>query len=180
LVVSGKRLPIKQEDVNLDGWSIEVRINAEDTQAGFAPCTGKIKGLRIPHSPHVRIDTGIRPGSDITPWFDSMIAKLIVHGATREQAIERALKALEQFHVKGIKTTIPYAKAVLNHPVFQSGKATTSFVEKQMKDVSFRDETEALLASLVAVYQHAHIVTPPLASEAAIDPWVLKKRIKNL
>ena len=171
---------MKQEDVKLDGWSIEVRVNAEDTQAGFAPCTGKIKGLRIPHSGHVRIDTGIRAGSDITPWFDSMVAKLIVHAPTREQAIDRALKALDQFHVKGIKTTIPYAKAVLSHPDFQSGKATTSFIEKQMKDVSLKDDMEALLASLVAVYQHAHIVTPPMASEAAIDPWVLKKRIKNL
>ncbi len=180
LIVSGKKLPMKQEDVKLDGWSIEVRVNAEDTQAGFAPCTGKIKGLRIPHSGHVRIDTGIRAGSDITPWFDSMVAKLIVHAPTREQAIDRALKALDQFHVKGIKTTIPYAKAVLSHPDFQSGKATTSFIEKQMKDVSLKDDMEALLASLVAVYQHAHIVTPPMASEAAIDPWVLKKRIKNL
>ena len=180
LIASGKRLPMTQEQVKLNGWAIECRINAEDTQAGFAPCTGKIKGLRIPQSAHVRIDTGIRPGSEITPWFDSMVAKLIVHAPTREQAIERTLQALEQFHVKGIKTTVPFAKAVLAHPVFKSGKATTSFVEKQMGDMVYRAEHEAVLAALVAVYQHLHATTPPLASEAAIDPWVLKKRIRNL
>lgn len=109
-----------------------------------------------------------------------MVAKLIVHAPSREQAIERTLLALEQFHVKGIKTTVPFAKAVLAHPVFKSGKATTSFVEKQMGDMVYRADHEAVLAALVAVYQHLHATTPPLASEAVIDPWVLKKRIKNL
>lgn len=180
LVASKKKLPLTQKQVKLDGWSIEIRINAEDTQSNFAPCTGKIKGLRIPQSAWVRIDTGIRPGSDITPHFDSMIAKLIVHGPTREKVIERTIEALEEFHVKGIKTSIPYAKAVLSHPDFKAGTATTSFVEKQMAGVDLRNDLEALLASLVVVYEHVHATTPPQSSESPIDPWVLKKRLRNL
>ncbi|MFT3738909.1 MAG: biotin carboxylase N-terminal domain-containing protein [Breznakibacter sp.] len=180
LVASKARLPLAQDQVKFNGWAIECRINAEDPQAGFTPCTGKVRGLRIPQSAHVRIDTGIRQGSEITPWFDSMVAKLIVHAPDRAKAIDRSLHALDRFHVKGIKTTVPFAKAVLNHPVFRSGKANTSFVDTQMTDTVHRAGHEELLAALLVVYNHLHDTTPPVASDTAIDPWVLNKRIKNL
>jgi len=114
-IAAGRKLPLRQSQIHLNGWSIECRINAEDVQAGFSPSIGVIRQLRLPQGNHIRIETGIAPGSEITPFFDSMVAKLIVTGDTREQAIERTLSALERFHVKGIRTTIPFCKAVLHN-----------------------------------------------------------------
>jgi acetyl-CoA carboxylase biotin carboxylase subunit len=111
-IANGEKLPIKQSQVKINGWSIECRINAEDVQSNFSPFLGVIEKISIPRSKNVRIDTGIREGTEITPYFDSMIAKLIVYGDTREKAISTALDALRKFKIKGIKTTIPFCKAV--------------------------------------------------------------------
>jgi acetyl-CoA carboxylase biotin carboxylase subunit len=179
-IASGERLTVTQKDIRLNGWAIECRINAEDVQANFAPCMGSIRNLRLPQGNHIRIDTGIVPGSEITPWFDSMIAKLIVHGQTRAEAIELALASLQQFHVKGIKTTIPFCKAVLHNEAFRSGNFDTSFIETQLESTVYREESEELLAALLSIYTHTHETTPIISSETAIDPWVLNKRIRHL
>jgi acetyl-CoA carboxylase biotin carboxylase subunit len=179
-IASGEKLPITQKDIQLNGWAIECRINAEDVQAGFSPCMGTIRNLRLPQGNHIRIDTGIVPGSEITPWFDSMVAKLIVHGQTRAEAIELALASLQQFHVKGIKTTIPFCKAVLHNNAFRSGDFDTSFIETQLESTVYREENEELLAALLAAYTYTHETTPITASETVIDPWVLNKRIRHL
>ena len=180
LIASGEELPISQKDVILNGWAIECRINAEDAQSGFAPCIGTIRNLRLPQGNNIRIDTGIRPGSEITPWFDSMIAKLIVYGKNRAEAIELALSSLQQFHVKGIKTTIPFCKAVLHNPDFRSGNFDTSFIETKLHSIVYREEHEELLAALLAVYTYTHETLPVTGPETAIDPWVLNKRIRHL
>lgn len=179
-IASGKQLPITQEEVNLEGWAIECRINAEDVQADFAPVLGFIKSLRLPQGNNIRIDTGITVGSEITPWFDSMLAKLIVHGRTRSEAIELAISALSRFNVKGIKTTIPFCKAVLHNEAYCSGNFDTSFIETQMKSPVYQEEYEEMLAALLAVYTHTHDNMPITGTEAGIDPWVLNKRIRNL
>lgn len=178
-IASGRKLSLRQSQVHLNGWSIECRVNAEDVQAGFSPSTGIIRELRLPQGNYIRIETGISPGSEITPFFDSMVAKLIVTGDTREQAIDRMLSALERFHVKGIRTTIPFCKAVLHHDAFRGGDFDTSFVEN-MKSLVWREPHEELLAALFAVYSYTHENTPEIASDAQIDPWVLNKRIRNL
>jgi acetyl-CoA carboxylase biotin carboxylase subunit len=180
LIVSGEKLPIRQADVQLTGWAIECRINAEDVQADFAPFLGTIGSIRLPRGENIRVDTGVQSGSEITPWFDSMIAKLIVHGSNRAQAIHEALKALQQFHIRGIKTTIPFCKAVLHHSSFQSGDFDTSFIETELQSMVYREDSEELLAALLAVYRHNHEITPLLESGVAIDPWVLNKRIRHL
>lgn len=180
LIASGKKLPITQKDIKINGWAIECRINAEDVQSDFLPCIGTIRNLRLPQGNNIRIDTGIVSGSEITPWFDSMVAKLIVHGQSRSEAIELALSSLKQFHVKGIKTTIPFCKAVLHNEAFCSGNFDTSFVETQLESIVYQEENEELLAALLAIYTHTHETTPVISSETVIDPWVLNKRIRHL
>lgn len=179
-IAAGRKLPIRQSQISLNGWSIECRINAEDVQSGFAPSMGTIRQLRLPQGNHIRIETGIAPGSEITPFFDSMVAKLIVTGDTREQAIERTLSALERFHVKGIRTTIPFCKSVLHNETYRSGDFDTSFIETRLASTTWREPHEELLAALFAVYTHTHENTPEVCPDTPIDPWVLNKRIRNL
>jgi acetyl/propionyl-CoA carboxylase alpha subunit len=106
-IADGQKLNIHQEDVKLSGWAIECRINAEDVQAGFSPNLGIIEKVSFPKGKNIRIDTGITDYSVITPYFDSMMAKLIVHAETREKAISLAVLALKKVWIRGIKTTIP-------------------------------------------------------------------------
>ena len=112
-VAQGEKLNLTQDDIKINGWAIECRINAEDVQAGFSPNLGTIQKISLPKGEGIRIDTGIESGSVITPFYDSMIAKLIVHSETREKAIESMLNALGKLRIKGVKTTIPFCKAVL-------------------------------------------------------------------
>ena len=179
-IAAGRKLPLRQSQIHLNGWSIECRINAEDVQAGFSPSIGVIRQLRLPQGNHIRIETGIAPGSEITPFFDSMVAKLIVTGDTREQAIERTLSALERFHVKGIRTTIPFCKAVLHNETYRNGDFDTSFIEARLHSTVWREPHEELLAALFAVYTYTHENTPEIGPDTQIDPWVLNKRIRNL
>jgi len=136
--------------------------------------------LRLPQGNHIRIETGIAPGSEITPFFDSMVAKLIVTGETREQAIERMLSALERFHVKGIRTTIPFCKAVLHNETYRNGDFDTSFIESRLSSPVWREPHEELLGALFAVYTYTHENTPEVGPDTRIDPRVLNKRIRNL
>ncbi len=179
-IANGERLNITQEDVKLNGWAIECRINAEDVQANFAPSLGVIKALRFPEGEGVRIDSGIVVNSEVTPYFDSMMAKLIVHAEDRETAIQNTLKALDNFHVKGVKTTIPFDKAVLNNKVFQSGDFNTSFIEKDMDTMVHREPEEELFAALFSVAQFKKENTPHHIKEEDTDMWALKKSIQQL
>jgi len=128
-VAAGEPLSIKQEDVVLDGWSIECRINAEDPEKNFMPCPGKIQNYVTPGGFGVRIDSAAYTGYTVTPFYDSMIAKLIVWAPTREEAILRMERALSEFTIEGIKTTIPFHQKVLRHAKFIEGDVTTKFLE---------------------------------------------------
>ena len=184
LIASGEKLPITQSDVRLNGWAIECRINAEDVQSGFTPSIGIIRNLRLPSDNNIRIDSGVRIGTEITPFFDSMIAKLIVHGKDRMDAINRALHSLEHFHVMGVKTTIPFDKAVLHNEVFRKGDFNTAFIEKELKSLIYNEEHEELIAALFAVsaYNHDNDFANDNNDqiEPNVDPWVLQKRIRHL
>ena len=133
-VAAGQRLKMKQEDVRLKGAAIECRINAEDPANNFIPSPGKIEELNLPGGPGVRIDTHIYPGYIISPFYDSMVAKLIVYGKTRLEAIRVMRRALDEFYISPIKTTINLHSEILRHPLFQEGKVTTHFLEKIMKN----------------------------------------------
>ena len=117
------------------GHAIELRINAEDPAHGFRPCPGTVTKFEVPGGPGVRVETYLHAGSRISPYYDSLVAKLIVHGQDRAEAVARARRALDEFVIEGIATTIPFHKRVLENEVFLAGEATTDFIETQMGDV---------------------------------------------
>lgn len=128
-VASGKELTLKQEDVTFNGWAIECRINAENPEKNFMPSPGKINLYLAPGGPGVRVDSAAYPGYAIPPYYDSMIAKLIVHAPTREEAIKKMERALGEFVIEGIYSTIPFHLKVLEHQAFKSGDFNTKFLE---------------------------------------------------
>lgn len=130
MVAQGEALSISQEDVQIDGWAIECRINAEDPDRNFMPSPGQIDFYLAPGGFGVRVDSAAYPGYMISPHYDSMIAKLIVWGKTREEAIERMKRALIEFAIDGIKTTIPFHLKLLNHPKFLKGDFDIKFLEE--------------------------------------------------
>ena len=132
-VAYGEKLPLAQADVGINGWAMECRINAEDPFRGFLPSTGRlVKFLPPKEVPgQVRVDTGVYDGGEISMFYDSMIAKLIVHGATREQAISRMRDALNGFVIRGISSNIPFQAALMQHPRFQSGNFNTGFIAEE-------------------------------------------------
>jgi acetyl-CoA carboxylase, biotin carboxylase subunit len=129
-VASGDPLPFKQEDVPCQGASIECRINAEDPAKNFQPSPGKIEKMIIPGGFGVRFDSHAHAGYTVSPHYDSMIGKLLVHQPTREEAIACMLRALDEFHIEGIKTTVPRLKELLAHSAFAEGRVDTTFIER--------------------------------------------------
>ncbi len=128
-VAAGLPLSFTQEDVKLNGWAIECRINAENPAKNFMPSPGRITNYLVPGGFGVRVDSAAYAGYQIPPYYDSMIAKLIVWGKTRDEAIERMKRALGEFVVEGVHTTIPFHLKVLDHEVFVSGQFDTKFLE---------------------------------------------------
>lgn len=128
-VASGEKLSYKQKDIQLNGWAIECRINAENPSKNFMPSPGKVEMYIPPGGFGVRVDGAVYNGYTIPPYYDSMVAKLIVHAHTREEAIARMKRALDEFYIEGVFTTIPFHSNVMAHPVFQSGDFDTKFLE---------------------------------------------------
>jgi acetyl-CoA carboxylase biotin carboxylase subunit len=128
-IAEGDELGYVQEDLQIVGHAIECRINAEDP-VKFTPSPGKITAFNIPGGPGVRVDTAVYPGYVVPPFYDSMIAKLIVHARTRDVAISRMRRALEMMVVEGIKTTIPLHIKIMNDENFQKGNFSTKFMEE--------------------------------------------------
>ncbi len=130
LVADGKKLPYKQSDIKINGHAIECRINAENPNNNFSPCPGKVTKYIPPGGFGVRIDSAVYQDYTILPFYDSMIAKLIVRGDTRDEAIARMKRALEEFIIEGVDTTIPFDLKVMNNKDFINGKLDTKFMEK--------------------------------------------------
>ena len=159
-VAAGEKLPLTQDQVQLNGWSMECRINAEDPFRGFLPSTGRLVKFQPPKEvtdEHgtTRVDTGVYDGGEISMYYDSMIAKLIVHGATREQAIARMRDALNGFVIRGISSNIPFQAALMQHPVFHSGIFDTGFIPKHYPtgfDASMVPHDDPALLVSVAAY----------------------------
>ncbi|WP_068808534.1 acetyl-CoA carboxylase biotin carboxylase subunit [Thauera phenolivorans] len=155
-VAAGEKLAFAQDDIRLDGWSIECRINAEDPFRGFLPSTGRLVKFQPPEEipGQVRVDTGVYEGGEISMFYDSMIAKLIVHGKDRQEAIERMRDALNAFVIRGISSNIPFQAALLQHPRFCSGHFNTGFIAEEYPhgfDASMVPHADpTLLAALAA------------------------------
>ena len=127
-IAAGEPLAIAQKEISLHGAAIEFRINAEDPDSDFHPSPGQITGLEIPGGPGVRLDTALYTGYTVPPFYDSLIAKLIVWGLDRREAISRARRALEEFTIDGIDTTIPFHLHILEHPGFRRGEYHTDYL----------------------------------------------------
>ena len=142
-IADGQELRLNQEDIVINRHAIECRINAEDPLRNFAPCPGTIDLYYPPGGHGVRVDSHVYGGYHIPPYYDSMIGKLITFGRSREIAMDRMYRALGEYIIRGIKTTIPFSKAIMQDPVFRSGKATTKFVEEFVE----RSNMDTLLQS---------------------------------
>jgi acetyl-CoA carboxylase biotin carboxylase subunit len=129
-IAAGEELGYDQKDIEFSKAAIECRLNAEDPFNGFQPCPGRIEFLHVPGGHGVRVDTHVYAGYDIPPHYDSMIAKLICYGRDRRVALERMARALDEFMIRGVKTTIPLHKLILKDPNFRRGRYSTSFVER--------------------------------------------------
>ncbi|MET3543900.1 acetyl-CoA carboxylase biotin carboxylase subunit [Paenibacillus favisporus] len=129
-VAEGHPLSFTQKDVQINGWSIECRVNAEDPDRNFMPAPGKIQFYLPPGGPGVRVDSAAYPGYSIPPFYDSMIAKLIVWAPTRQEAIAKMKRALSEFVIEGVHTTIPFHQKLMEHPVFNRGDFDIKFLEE--------------------------------------------------
>ena len=138
-IARGESLPFKQSDIRFAGHAIECRINAESPQHGFRPCPGHIADWQEPHGPGIRVDTHCFPGYFVPPYYDSLLAKLIVHADTRQDAENRTSQALDHFHVSGIDTLIPFLKTVIDDPEYRAGAVNTRWLEKKLEEYSARE-----------------------------------------
>lgn len=155
LVAEGRKLPMKQEDININGHAIECRIYAEDPRDNFLPSTGTLRRHRIPSGNGIRVDAGVEEGQEVTINYDPLISKLCAFGTDRDHAIRRMLRALDEYEIDGCRTTIPFCRYVLRHPSFQKAEYDTHFIQdhfspRELNRSEERDrEAEALAAVLL-------------------------------
>jgi len=133
-IAAGEKLKIKQEDVKFTGAAIECRINAEDPENNFRPCPGKVDMLNFPGGKGIRVDTYLYPGALISPYYDSLVAKIVAFGKDRKEVIAIMKRALQEFYITPIKTTAQLHLKIMDHPDFLQGKVSTHFLEKLLKD----------------------------------------------
>jgi acetyl-CoA carboxylase biotin carboxylase subunit len=166
-IARGRQMRYTQEDIRLNGWAIECRINAEDPYNNFLPSTGRISHSLLPTGPGVRVDTGVYPGFEVSPYYDSLISKLIVWGETRAEAILRMRRALEEYKIVGVRTNIPFHQNLMDSHRFMGGQYDTRFVEERFSMEAAeegkidRSDISAIIATLVAHQQTqraAHII----------------------
>ncbi|MGM0463666.1 MAG: acetyl-CoA carboxylase biotin carboxylase subunit [Bacteroidota bacterium] len=181
-IAEGKKLRHAQKDIKLKGWAFECRINAEDVQSGFSPVPGKIDKIIMPAGDNIRVDTGVQAGSVIAANFDSMIAKLIVYGKDRKDALANCKQALDKVWIKGTKTTLPFFRMLIRNNRFLEGSITTSFIENEL-DSYVNSDYEELLAAWLATWLFAgenldesNLKTDPEEAKN-LSPWLLNKRI---
>jgi propionyl-CoA carboxylase alpha chain len=157
-VAAGERLPFSQEQVKLDGWAIEARINAEDPVRKFLPSIGRlVKYIPPPEQEGVRVDTGVYEGGEVSMYYDSMIAKLITHGATRDEALVKLKEALNAFCIRGVSHNIGFVAAIIQHPRFVSGRFNTGFIaEEYPRGFQASDVPQADPALLIAIAAAIH------------------------
>jgi acetyl-CoA carboxylase biotin carboxylase subunit len=177
-IARGRQLSYKQEDIHLRGHAIECRINAEDPYNGFLPSTGRVTLSIVPTGPGVRVDTSVYSGIEITPFYDPMIAKLIVWGETRGQAILRMRRALEEYRIVGVRTNIPFHQTMMDSPRFMGGQYDTRFVEERFsmpepdeERVAHHPEIAAAFATLVAHHKAQRSAEFVMRNERDTSNW---------
>jgi acetyl-CoA carboxylase biotin carboxylase subunit len=181
-IARGEVLAVKQEDLKISGHAMELRVYAEDPLNNFLPDIGTLQTYKTPKGNGVRVDDGFEEGMEIPIYYDPMIAKLITYGANREEAIERMIRAIDEYDITGIQTTLGFGKFVMQHPAFTSGKFDTHFVSKYFNAESLKhdNEEEAMLAAITAVLlmkdQKAALTTTTVS---ATSNWTKNRKKYN-
>lgn len=150
-IAEGKAIGFKQEEINIHGHAIEVRVYAEDPRNNFLPDIGKLSTYRPPEGPGIRVDDGFSEGMDIPIYYDPMISKLIVHAGDRQEAIDRMTRAIDDYQITGVETTLPFCKFAINHEAFRSGNFDTNFV-KHFFDPSVLDYQDKNMEEIAAIF----------------------------
>lgn len=165
-IAANEVLPLTQDQIQAHGHAIECRIYAEDPHQGFIPSIGQLHFLQQPQGAGIRIDTGVRLNSQITMYYDPMIAKLIVWGATRTEALQRVQKALAGYYIGGVKTNIPFLQAICGHPKFINSELSTDFLSNEQIKLSAPNQDTALLMAAAFDYVHAlNAIKDPLLQD---------------
>lgn len=178
LVASGEKLPFAQHELTMRGHAIEARVYAEDPANNFLPDIGNLKTYRRPQGHGVRVDDGFEQGMDIPFYYDPMIAKLVCHGATRDEAIEKMIRAIEEYEITGLETTLGFCDFVMKHEAFRSGNFDTNFVETHFTPTLLEKrsmEDEALIAALLAVSMKENHRAPQPAAQQEKPASLWKK-----
>ena len=178
-IAAGAKLGYGQEDVAVQGWAIECRISAEDPAARFMPSPGRVTAWQPPAGPWVRVDAGVDASAEVPIHYDPLMAKLIVWGRDRAEAIRRMAGALAAFRVAGVRTTIPFHAAVMRHPDFVAGRLSTAFVERAFPAGVAAGAAAPPRAAVVAAAIHAYrraAQTPALLVPARPSPWAMAAR----
>ena len=155
-VARGEILPIRQEDLKIKGHALELRVYAEDPLNDFLPSVGHLDIYKLPIGKNIRVDNGFEEGMDIPIYYDPMLSKLITYGKTRDEAIDTMLKAIDNYHIKGVQTTLPFGRYVCEHEAFRSGNFNTHFVKDYYTAEALQSayKTEAEIAALIAAKQY--------------------------
>jgi acetyl/propionyl-CoA carboxylase alpha subunit len=174
-IAMGKPLSFTQNDLHIQGHAMEVRVYAEDPMNNFAPDIGRLKTYKLPESIGVRVDNGFEEGMDIPIYYDSMISKLITYGKDREEAISKMIRAIRDYTIVGVKTTLPFAELVMQNKHFLSGDFDTHFIKKHfnVKDLEESREDEAHIAALLSkhVLSNHKTSTSVSSSESSVSKW---------
>ena len=179
LVAEGKELPFKQDDLSINGHSIECRIYAEDPDDNFLPSTGMLYKHRVPTGDGIRVDAGVEEGQEVTINYDPMISKLSVHGKDRQAAINKMLRALDEYEIVGCKTTIPFCEFTLKHPDFVEAKYDTHFVKdhfnpEQLESI-IDEDIVALAATLLKNNESGSSERTNLVETSQSDWWLNRR-----
>jgi acetyl-CoA/propionyl-CoA carboxylase len=171
-IANGEPLPFKQSDLKMNGYAIECRINAEDTFLDFAPSTGPVPDVTIPAGPSVRCDTYLYPGCTVSPFYDSLMAKLCTWGKTFEESRTRMLNALNDMYVQGVETSIPLYKTILKSEEYKNGQLSTDFLKRydmieKLKEDLKNEKIEKSEAALAAAIIHSEYFKSRVQSSAA-------------
>ena len=155
-IARGESLEMKQDDLKIKGHALELRVYAEDPLNDFLPSVGHLDIYKLPEGDNIRVDNGFEEGMDIPIYYDPMLSKLITYGKTREEAIQLMIKAIDNYHVEGVQTTLAFGKFVCEHDAFRSGNFDTHFVKKYYSPESLKNQTEleARIAALITVKEY--------------------------
>jgi len=174
-IANGEPLPFKQSDLKMNGYAIECRINAEDTFLDFAPSTGPVPNVTIPSGPSVRCDTYLYPGCTVSPFYDSLMAKLVTWGQTFEESRLRMLNALNDFYIQGVETSIPLYKTILETEEYKNGELSTNFLKRfgiidRLKEDLKNQRKDKQLAAIAAAVMHSTFFQSRVKSSNITNP----------